>query len=319
MATYMSRPYCDPSDITRIVDFASSVRPARLLTEYPSIYDLPEFLSLAVNQATTRLWLNEDHHLVGFAYVDAFHTLRFDIDWQTQDDRLENEIIMWGNTCLKDRHPFLYGTSHETDDQRSAFFERHQFERCSDTIVHMACSLAAPISPPRVPGGFHIRPVSGEAEAAAVVALHRAAFGTSYLTTKRRIEMMRKSNYDRTLDLVAVAEDGTLAAYAVGQVNEQEGRQRVSYADLFATHPGYRGLGLASALMRTLLQRLQAKGYRVAQLSTDSANQAMQQVAEKVGFRIVGTTLRFQRRVAGANSFYVSATTAKASRERLEG
>jgi mycothiol synthase len=297
MATYVSRPYCDLSDITRIVDFASSVRPIRLLTEYPSIYDLPEFLSLAVNQATTRLWLNEDNHLVGFAYVDAFHTLRFDIDWQTRDDRLEDEIIMWGNTCLKDRHPFLYATSHETDSQRIAFFDRNRFARRSGTIIHMACSLAASIPPPHIPAGFHIRSVRGEAEAAAVVALHRAAFGTSYLTTERRLKMMRKNTYDRSLDLVAVAADGTLAAYAMGQVNEQEGIRGVSYADLFAAHPSYRGLGLASVLMRMLVRRLQAKGYRVAQLSTDSTNQAMQHVAKAVGFRIVGTTLRFQRQV----------------------
>ena len=104
--------------------------------------------------------------------------------------------------------------------------------------------------------------------------------------------MIRKSNYDRMLDLVAVAADDTLAAYAMGQVSEQEEMRRVSYAGLFATHPGYRGLVLASALMRTLVQRLQAKSYRIAQLSTDDTNQAMQHVAEKVGFQIVGTALR---------------------------
>ena len=71
----------------------------------------------------------------------------------------------------------------------------------------------------------------------------------------------------------------------------------MSYADLFATHPSYRGLGLASALMRMIVQRLQAKGYRVAQLSTDSTNQVMQHVAKAVGFRIIGTTLRLQRQV----------------------
>jgi mycothiol synthase len=297
MASYVCRPYCDLSDTTRIVDFVSSVRPVRLLTEYPSIYDLPELLSLPTNQATARLWLDEDNHLVGFAYVDAFHTLRFDINWQTRDDRLEEEIIMWGTTSLKDTHPFLYATSHETDGERIAFLDRNQFARRSDTIIHMACALAASIPPPRIPAGFHIRPVRGEAEAAAVVALHRAAFGSSYMTTERRLKMMRKHTYDRTLDLVAVAADETLAAYAMGQVNEQEGVQGVSYADLFATHPSYRGLGLASALMQMIVQRLQAKGYRVARLSTDSTNQAMQHVAKAVGFRIVGATLRFQRQL----------------------
>jgi len=46
-----------------------------------------------------------------------------------------------------------------------------------------------------------------------------------------------------------------------------------------------------------LVRRLQARGYRVAQLSTDSTNQAMQYVAQEAGFRITGTTLRFQLKV----------------------
>jgi mycothiol synthase len=297
MRAYGSRLYRNPSDIDSIVEFTRSVRPAALLAEYPSIYDLPDFLSIPVNQATARLWLNENKRLNGFAYVDTFNTLRFDLDWRTPDERLENEIIRWGNTCLKDIHPFLYGTSHETDSRRIAFFDRHLFARRPDTILHMACSLAASLPSPHLPTGFSVRSVKGEAEAAAVVALHRAAFGTSYMTLERRLKMMRKRTYDPTLDLVAVAPDGTLAAYAVGQVNEQERMQGVSYADLFATHPRYRGLGLASALMLMILQQLQAKGQRIAQLSTDSSNTAMQHVAQASGFRRIGTTLRYQRQV----------------------
>jgi len=129
MSTYVSRLYHDLSDMARIVDFVRSVRPVELWTEYPSIYALPEFLSLPINQATTRLWLKDDDHLIGFAYVDAFHTLRFDLDWQRRDDRLESEIILWGDMCLKDKHPFLYTTSHETDSERLAFSDRHQFAR----------------------------------------------------------------------------------------------------------------------------------------------------------------------------------------------
>jgi hypothetical protein len=44
----------DAPDMFRIVDFVRSVRPVELLTEYPGIYALPEFLS-PMNQATTKL------------------------------------------------------------------------------------------------------------------------------------------------------------------------------------------------------------------------------------------------------------------------
>jgi ribosomal protein S18 acetylase RimI-like enzyme len=299
MPRYVSRPYRDVTDIASIVDFARAVRPPTLVAEYPSVHDLPDFLSLPENKATTRLWSTENGHLVGFVYIDTFHTLRFDIDWQTADETLETDIIAWGDTCLSGVHPFLYATSHDTDHQRLALFARHGFTRRPDTIVHMAAALDALVPSPFIPDGFCIRSLAGEAEAAAVTAVHRAAFGTSYMTTEQRLRMMRAKMYDPDLDLVAVAPDGTLAAYAMGQVAERDALDGVSYADLFATHPAYRGRGLAQALMQMIVQRLQARGSRVARLSTDSSNQAMQRVAQTVGFQIIGTTLRFQRSVQG--------------------
>jgi len=290
-------PFQDASDVTRIVDFVRSVRPVTLWTEYPSLYDIPELLSLPVNRGTVRVWRNNRNQMVGYAYVDAFQTLRFDVDWRSRDDELEYEIVAWGNECLKGRHPILYSTSHETDSERLAFFDRHQFLQCAETIIHMECSLDLDFPPPPVPDGFTIRAVRGEDEAAEIAALHRAAFQTSHMSAERRINMMRSNNYDPTLDLIAVASDGKLAAYALGQYSEPESEQGICYADLFATHPDYRGRGLARVMMYILVKRLQRMGYRIAKLSTDSNNHAMQQVAYAVGFQRSGSTLRFQYHV----------------------
>lgn len=294
-----AHPYNDASDVTQILNFVRSVRPMTLLTEYPGIHEIPELLSLPVNQGTARSWRNNQNQLVGYAYVDLFQTLRFDIDWQIRDYELENEIVAWGNECLKGKHAFIYSTSHETDSERLAFFDRHQFIRCAETIIHMACSLDSDFPSPRVPDGFTFREVKGEGEAAEIAGLHRAAFQTSYMSTERRANMMRSNNYDPTLDLVAVADDGKLVAYALGQLNETEAKQGICYADLFATHPDYQGRGLARILMYMLVKRLQKMGYRIAKLSTDSNNHAMQQIAYAVGFQRSGKTLRFQRQVAG--------------------
>jgi len=283
-------------DIAHIINFVWAVRPARFVTEYPSVRALGELLSLPANRSTLKAWSNEQGQLVGCAYIDAFHTLRCDLDWQTQHVALEHDIIMWGETCVRGKHPFLYATSHDADGQRLAFFDRHGFMQRPDSIVHMTCSLDTAVPEPSIPPEFTIRSVAGEAEAEAVAALHRAAFGTEHMTTAGRLRMMRTRSYDPALDLVAVAPDGTLAAYALGQAGGQE-HERMSYADLFATHPTYRGRGLARILMQLVVQRLQAKGYEVAQLSTASDNHAMQRVATAVGFHSTGTTLRFQRPV----------------------
>lgn len=297
MATYTAHRYDHRTDLAQIVAFVRAVRPTLLLNEYPAAQDLPELLGLAANQATARCWTDERGGLVGFAYLDAFHTLRFDLDWRLQERALEQAIIGWGERCLRGQHPWLYTTSHATDQQRLACLERHQFARRPNSIVHMTCALDRPIPTPAIPAGFAIRSIAGETEAAAVAAVHRAAFGTPHMTTERRLAMMRASSYDSALDLVAVAPDGTLAAYGLGQAGGPDDAPGTAYADLFATDPAFRSCGLAQALVQLIAQRLQASGYRVARLSTDSDNQAMQRVARSVGFRVTATTLRFARLV----------------------
>lgn len=82
MKPYQEYAYQHAVDQLRVVDFVRFVRPAPLITEYPSVYDLPNLLALSVNQANARLWSDLHGALIGFAYLDAFDTLRFDLDWQ---------------------------------------------------------------------------------------------------------------------------------------------------------------------------------------------------------------------------------------------
>lgn len=296
--TYTSRLFSNVDDIDRITGFVRRIRPESLWSEYPSLWDLPDFLAIPKNQETTRLWFMEDGSLAAFAYVDGFHTLRFDIDWALRDGRLESEIASWGEACVRIRSKTLYGTSHETDKLRLEFFDRHGFEQHQDDILHMSCSLLDEDIPSfALPAGFSIRQTGGEAEAQTVAALHRAAFGLSFMTTERRIAMMHKKDYDPELDLVAEAHDGSLAANMLGQVNEREAVEGTAYADLFATHPDFRGLGLAKVLMGEVLRRLRKKGFWRAKLSTGSSNTAMLRVAQAYGFLVEGRTLRYGRQV----------------------
>lgn len=165
--------------------------------------------------------------------------------------------------------------------------------------MHLRRALPEPVTPVELPAGFTIRTVHGEQEAAAVATLHRAAFGTTVMTTERRLGVMRSRSYRPELDLVAETANGVLAAYGMGTVDEAENRldgRNDVYADLFATHPDYRGAGLAHALMGEVLRRLQPGGYAHALLSTDSTNAAMLKVAQAAKFYAVDHTLRFEQR-----------------------
>jgi len=299
--TFNSRRLAGSADIELLLDWVRAIRPAERVTDYPSVIDLRQVLSLPHNQQTTRLWFAEAGELLGFAFVDVFRTLRFELDWRQTTPTLEAEIMAWGNACLTTTTTTapaspLYATAHQADTVRLAYLARQGFIREADWVVHLERALALPIAPPQLAAGFTLRSVEGEPEAAELATLHREAFGTPHMTTERRLTLMRTAHYDPALDLVVVSAEGARAAYGLANVNPEENEltgQNACYADLFATHPLYRGRGLARALLVTLLQRLQARGFAIAKLNTSSENGPMLQVATSAGFEIVATTLRF--------------------------
>jgi mycothiol synthase len=131
-----------------------------------------------------------------------------------------------------------------------------------------------------------------------VVVLHRAAFGTPHMTIEGQLSWMRMPEYDPTLDLVAVAPDGALAAYVLCSISKEENLltgRRVGYTDPVATHPKFQGRGLAKALLVTGLNLLRQRGMEVAGLGTGSWNMAMQATAKSVGYRVASTTILFEK------------------------
>jgi ribosomal protein S18 acetylase RimI-like enzyme len=301
--TFLSRRFAGSSDIPLLVDWVRAVRPREHVTDYPSVIDLPQLLLLPHNQQTIRVWFAENGELLGFAFVDAFRTLRFELDWQQTTLALEAAVVAWGNNCLSNtaaaaQPSTLYATAHQADTVRLAYLDRQGFIRLADSIVHLERSLATPIAAPQLPAGFTMRPVEGEHEAAELAVLHRDAFGTPHMTAERRLALMRTAHYDPALDLVIITSEGVRAAYGMGSVSPEENAvtgRNACYADLFATHPAYRGRGLARSLLVTVLQLLQARGFATAKLNTSSENAPMQQVATSEGFQKVSTTLQFAR------------------------
>jgi len=101
--------------------------------------------------------------------------------------------------------------------------------------------------------------------------------------------MMRAPEHDAELDLIAIAPNGTFAAYCMCSISEEEnaltGRNE-GYTDPVATHPAFQRRGLARALLLTGFRLLKQRGVDTAVLSTSSENTAMQRAAALVGFRV---------------------------------
>ncbi|MFT3891878.1 MAG: GNAT family N-acetyltransferase [Anaerolineales bacterium] len=291
MKLITSRTYKDENDLQIILDGLAKFRPARFISDFPQKADIEEKLAVETIRANTRLWF-DDGQLVGWAYVDDFNNLHWEVDSQ-YTDQIGDELVAWGETCIrKMRSAALDANSREDRTERIVFLNQHGFRQLEDITVAMARSLSDPITDPVLPPGFAIRPIKGKEEAEAVAAMHRAAFGTEYMTTENRLIIMSTREYDPSLDLLVIAPNGKIAAYCTCSVNAET---QIGMTDPVATHPNYQRMGLSRAILLTGMRMLKERGMESAHLGTSGENIAMQKAAESVGFRVEHKTLWFSK------------------------
>lgn len=147
--------------------------------------------------------------------------------------------------------------------------------------IFLARPLAEPAAPPAPPPGFTIRPLAGAAEVPAYVALHRAAFGTENMTEPWRARTLAQPAYRPELDLVAVAPDGRLAAFAIGWMSP-DGRSAA--VEPMGVSPDFQRHGLGRALLAELIARFRAAGAARAYVVTDDERDPARALYAALGF-----------------------------------
>jgi ribosomal protein S18 acetylase RimI-like enzyme len=296
-----SHLYRNSVDLQAIIVLITQVRPRQRLADYPGLVDLQELLSLPEVQARTRLWLDEQNNLAGYAFVDEMSNLYFEAGpgvYSALEESLLDWAIVEARQAAQERqHSDTPGISCRSDDLRKmALLESRGFSRLPGAL-HMVRPLGDPIPAPVLPPGFTIRPGRGAEEAEAWVALHRAAHGTDYMTVERRLSIIAVDEFDPALDLVAVAPNGRLAAYCIGSISAREntltGRKN-GYTDPVATHPDFQRRGLCRALLCAVMRLLRERGMDTARLSTSQENLAMRSAAEAVGYQVEAETYWYE-------------------------
>lgn len=269
----------------------------------PTVVDFEETMLLPTVRANTRLW-QVNGQLAGFAFVDDYNNLRFEIAPEFHSKQLEDELIAWGVTCVQNRnaetgaHDTLDAAFSSDNIWQIVLLERTGFIQASRRTLSYARSLDEPIAPYPFPPGFQLRTVNGETEIENLVALHRAAFGTDNMTVAQRLAIMQAPDYEPELDLVAVTTEGELAAFCICSIETGKDGKKVGYTDPVGTHPRYQQRGLGKAIVTAGLQLLQVRGTAVAKLGTSSINEPMQRLAESLGFVCISEKLWFSKKVA---------------------
>ena len=278
-------------------------RDAERASDYPGLNDLQELLCRANIQENCRLWFLNSSQLAGYAFNDHYPDFSgISFEYAPQYAEIGGELVEW---CLENFR--LHHKEQATQIQLSVapenlgrieLLQAHGFKLEDWSLITMTRPVSDLIPPLELPDGFCIRSFRGEEEMDAWVALHQAAFGTQVLTAEYRRTWMQVPGYNPALDLVAVAPDGTLAAYGFYSVQPEESKQndmRVGMADSVGTHPAYRRMGLARALLLAGLPILKELGIKAASLTTASYNTAMQQAASSAGFIQTGQILYFAK------------------------
>lgn len=210
-----------------------------------------------------RLWEDETGAIVGWALV--IPPKSFDI--QSHDADVIAEALAWVQTTLT--APRIETELHDADTFRPLIFAQQGFVPDPDALPYTVTMRTLNDLPPvpTLPEGFSIRAAAGVHEAAALVAVHAASFGSQW-TEAQYAGVMQSPGYAADREFVVVAPDGRFAAFAV---TWHDPLNRMGYFEPVGTHADFRRLGLARALMTHALHAMRAVGMTRASVAHEAA------------------------------------------------
>lgn len=300
-----SRPFRTPADLAAILALVSlehqqAVAPGAL---HPGDVVWRLFQNTLFDPARdVRLWEDAAGTLLGFAWHEAPDGIVFQVHPQLRGvGSIEAEIAAWGAGLVDRAAPAYDGHlwAHAADDDAAtlAALARLGFVRDEWFAHNMIADLGQPVADAPLPEGWVLRQVGAEAEWAARVELHRDVWHPSRVTLAAYRRLRAAPLYRPDLDLVAVAPNGTLAAYAICWLDPAS---RTGEFEPVGTRAAFRGQGIGRAVVRAGLRRLRALGARAAYVTAVGSNLAARRLYESAGFRTGAVERLYGMRLASA-------------------
>lgn len=313
------RAYAGETDLEPIVAFLNMVEEYDRTHEWISLSELREELSEpgADPARDIRLYTDEQEQLIGFAqlYVaadtadnDGF--LWFTIHPAQRNGQIEPLMFAWAEEQLRERGRVrLRVAARDSQTDRQALFERHGFVPVR-YFQRMRRALTEPIAAPAFPPGYQLR--DGNHDPQTWADLYNESFVDHFNFHRHTAAQVRHwqsdPDYRPELNLVAVAPDGTMAAFAWCHINPEH-NQRNGRLDgtigVLGTRRGQRRIGLGRAMLLAALHRLRDAGMTSAELGVDSTSPTgANALYESAGFVTAFTRVLYSRDLSRGNGMH---------------
>lgn len=246
----------------------------------------------APEQCPTAVWWDGDR-TVAWGWLESPGDLTIQVD--PNYPALADEVLAWAE---QNSSAPIRTTISENEPHITAALTARGYQAATDGPF-FACLgrdlTTLPAVPPALPDGYTLhhceaRNVAIRAEA------HRSAWSAwnSEYSDQQHATMRGLWPYKPEYDLMAIAPDGTPAAYYQGWYDEES---RVGLFEPVGTHPRHRRLGLSRAVGMTLLHRFANAGGRLATVSPrgDDAYTVARLTYESMGFTAYSRTHTYAR------------------------
>jgi ribosomal protein S18 acetylase RimI-like enzyme len=290
MTLMRRREYAGPVTLRAMQSLAVRVFPA---TGYRHVGDLTWNWCLCLDRADecpTAVWTHSDRTLA-WGWLELPDSLMLQVD--PDHPEVADEVLAWAEQAAGG--PLSIEIA-ETEPHLAAALERRSYTHAVDAPF-MVC-LGRPLSGlpdvPSLPEGYTIRAQHGRADVAGRAGAHRAAFGSTLVTTERHARMRRTWPYRPELDLVVASPAGEVVAYCQGWYDEVN---VIGEFEPVGTHPGHRRLGLSRAVCIAVLHAFaDAGGHQAIVYSRGDADYpAPKLLYESMGFTTYARTHTYFR------------------------
>jgi GNAT superfamily N-acetyltransferase len=253
-------------------------------------------------QEFIRLWHNDQGVLVGFAILGEDPSFDFQVLPEYEWCGIEAEALSWAEMRIDELRRYdpsrwsgvLVSGARQDDTQRIAFLERHGFRYSGEFAeVNMLRRLDEPIPDLAIPSGCQVRAVAGAGDVPSRAAAQREVWQpwtVGNVSDEDYARFMSLPGYERELDIVAVTEDGVVAAYVNGWIDPLN---RIGDFGPVGALPAYRRQGLTRAVLVEGLRRMKARGMDRVCVSTTVTNTPARRLYESIGFKIVNQYLDY--------------------------